>query len=158
MIILFYGQPAAGKTTLADELYKRLQSFIKFTEYFHEYRFVRIDGDKWRDVTNNKDYSKEGRNNNLKGAFNMAIYLEKEGFIPILSFVTPYEEVRKYLRENSNQVVEIYLEYQGDRGRNERFAVDFEQPEGYDIKINTTYRSVSDCVDEVIDFCAKNFK
>ena len=158
MIILFYGQPAAGKTTLADELYKRLQSFIKFTEYFHEYRFMRIDGDKWRDVTNNKDYSKEGRNTNLKGAFNMAIYLEKEGFIPILSFVTPYEEVRKYLRENSKQVVEIYLEYQGDRGRNERFAPDFEEPQGYDMKINTTYRSVADCVDEVIDYCAKNFK
>lgn len=158
MIILFYGQPASGKTTLAEELYKRLQSFIKFTEYFHEYKFVRIDGDKWRDVTNNKDYSKEGRKNNLKGAFNMAKYLEKEGFIPILSFVTPYEELRKYLRQNSKQVVEIYLEYQGDRGRNDKFASDFEIPCGFDIKINTTHRTISDCVDEVIDFCGKNFK
>lgn len=158
MIILFYGQPAAGKTTLADELYKRLKSFIKFTEYFHEYNFIRIDGDKWRDVTNNKDYSKEGRNINLKGAFHMALYLEKEEFIPILSFVTPYEEIRKYLKENSTQLVEIYLEYEGDRGRNERFAKDFEVSDSYNLKINTTYRSISDCVDEVIEYCAKNFK
>jgi len=158
MIILFYGQPASGKTTLADDLYKRLQTFIKFTEYYHEYKFVRIDGDKWRDITKNKDYSKEGRVLNLKGAFNMAIYLEKEGFIPILSFVTPYEELRKYLKENSKQVVEIYLQYEGDRGRNEKFANDFELPQSPDVNINTTYRSVSDCVDEVIDFCAQNFK
>jgi adenylylsulfate kinase-like enzyme len=158
MIILFYGQPAAGKTTLADELHRRLQSFIKFTEYFHEYKFVRIDGDKWRDITNNKDYSKEGRNTNLKGAFNMALYLENEGFIPILSFVTPYDELRKYLKENSKHLVEIYLEYQGDRGRNDRFAKDFEVTDDYNLKINTTYRSVSDCVNEVIDYCAQNFK
>jgi len=158
MIILFYGQPGSGKSTLADELYKRLQTFIKFTEYYHEYKFMRIDGDKWRSVTNNKDYTKEGRNTNLKTAFDMAIYLEGEGFIPILSFVTPYEEIRKYLRENSKQVVEIFLDYQSDRGKNDKFATDFQLPYGCDIKINTTYRPVDDCVDEVIDFCARNFK
>ena len=70
---------------------------------------IQIDGDKWRDITKNKDYSREGRNRNLKGAFDMAIYLEREGYIPILSFVTPYEEYRKYLAENSNKLIEIYL-------------------------------------------------
>jgi len=158
MIILFYGQPAAGKTTLADELYKRLMGFIKFNEYFHEFKFLRIDGDKWRDVTKNKDYSKEGRNKNLKGAFDMALYLENEEFIPILSFVTPYDELRQYLKDNSNQLVEIYLEYEGDRGRNTYFAQDFEVPSSYDLKINTTYRTIGDCVDEVIEYCGKNFK
>ena len=77
MIVLLFGQPASGKTTLADKF-----------EYNNQ---IRIDGDRWRDITQNKDYSKEGRLKNLKGAFDMALYLEKEGFLPILSVVTPYE-------------------------------------------------------------------
>tara|TARA_R110000868_G_scaffold383654_2_gene650920 strand:+ start:767 stop:1264 length:498 start_codon:yes stop_codon:yes gene_type:complete len=165
MIILFYGQPAAGKTTLADELYSRLSTAI-YNLYstltnpieLTEFKFIRIDGDKWRDVTNNKDYSKEGRNLNLKGAFNMALYLENEGFIPILSFVTPYDELREYLKSNSKNLVQIYLEYEGDRGRNKNFAQDFEEPTDYNLKINTTYRTINDCVDEVVEYCGKNFK
>ena len=98
MIILFYGQPGSGKSTLADELYKRLQTFIKFTEYYHEYKFMRIDGDKWRSVTNNKDYTKEGRNTNLKTAFDMSIYLENEGFIPIsIQTLTKLSTIRIFL-------------------------------------------------------------
>jgi len=163
MIILFYGQPAAGKTTLADELYKRLTTavynlYATYPLELTEFKFIRIDGDKWRDITNNKDYSKEGRNLNLKGAFNMSLYLENEGFIPILSFVTPYDELRKYLKDKSQNLVQVYLEYEGDRGRNANFAKDFEETQDYDLKINTTYRSVEDCVDEVIEYCKKNFK
>ena len=63
MIILLFGQPASGKTTLANE----------FTEAYHKARidtdiwkdiyssmtsmyksFVLIDGDRWRDITQNK--------------------------------------------------------------------------------------------------------
>ena len=35
-----------------------------------------------------------------------------------------------------------------DRGRNGNFAKDFEETQDYNLKINTTYRSVEDCVDE----------
>jgi adenylylsulfate kinase len=101
MIILFYGQPASGKTTLADALVNQSNEYNKnYWDYF-----IRIDGDKWRDVTNNKDYSKEGRLTNLKGAFNMALYLELEGFTPVLSFVTPYEELRQYLQSKSENLI-----------------------------------------------------
>ena len=88
----------------------------------------------------------------------MSLYLENEGFIPILSFVTPYDELRQYLKDKSQNLVQIYLEYEGDRGRNGNFAKDFEEPKDYNLKINTTYRSVEDCVDEVIEYCKKNFK
>ena len=138
MIILFYGQPASGKTTLADKLNIDLK--------------IRIDGDKWRDVTKNKDYSKEGRLTNLKGAFNMALYLEKEGYIPILSFVTPYKELRQYLKQNANEVVEIYLKYSGDRGRNMNFAKDFEEDEEYNLCFDTSAESIEDCVIKIIHY------
>ena len=97
MVVLFFGQPASGKTTIADFFVDTIQ---KEGDYFYD--FIRIDGDKWRDITKNKDYSKEGRERNLKGAFDMAIYLETQDFIPVLSFVTPYEDMRKYLHQIIN--------------------------------------------------------
>ena len=89
MIILFFGQPASGKTTLAE---KYIDSVIEINITD---KFIHIDGDKWRVITSNVNYSKEGRLSNLKSAFDMAIFLEQEGFTPILSFVTPYSELRK---------------------------------------------------------------
>jgi adenylylsulfate kinase len=143
MIILFFGQPASGKTTLADELYSKIWQKTGFGT-------IRIDGDKWREITKNKDYSKEGRLRNLKGAFDMALYLEKDGYTPILSFVTPYEELRSYLKQNSAEFVEIYLTYNEDRGRNMNFASDFEEPTNYNLKLNTSETSINDCIINVL--------
>jgi len=149
MIILLYGQPASGKTTIADALVP-----------FFPHNTVRIDGDVWRDVTQNKDYSKEGRVRNLKGAFDMAIYLERCGFISLMSFVTPYDELRQYLCDKSNEFVEIYLSYSGDRGRTDYFAKDFEEPKTDCLRIDTSVKGVDECVSEVIDYIkskTKNF-
>jgi adenylylsulfate kinase-like enzyme len=144
MIILLYGQPASGKTTLSNELMKN----------YEKKDAIQIDGDKWRDVTKNKDYSKEGRNRNLKGAFDMALYLEREGYIPILSFVTPYEEYRKYLLDNSAKLFEIYLFYNEDidRGRNMNFAKDFETPRRNFLSLNTSAFTIEQCVNEIVNY------
>jgi len=140
MIILLYGQPASGKTTLANRLSEDL--ILPFCFY------IKIDGDRWRDVTQNKDYSKEGRIRNLKGAFDMALYLEKEGFTPILSFVTPYQELRSYLSENANKLYQIYLKYSEDRGRNMKFANDFEEGE-CDLILDTSAYSIDECISKI---------
>ena len=150
MIILFYGQPASGKTTLADQFYEN--ALLEKPVFF-----IKIDGDKWREITKNKDYSKEGRINNLKGAFNMALYLEDLGFTPVLSFVTPYRELRRYLRENAKGLVEIYLKYSGDRGRNMNFATDFEVhvDDEYSLCFDTSVKSINECTNEIIEFVKK---
>jgi len=148
MIVLLYGQPASGKTTIANAFIEDKQ----ISEFF--WSFIRIDGDKWRDVTQNKDYSKEGRVKNLKGAFDMALYLEKEGYTPILSFVTPYQELRNYLKDNAKDLIQICLEYNEDRGRNDRFASDFELSEN-DFKINTSIFNINECVCKLKDLFFK---
>lgn len=140
MIILLYGQPASGKTTLANRLSE--EYILPFCFY------IKIDGDRWRDVTQNKDYSKEGRLRNLKGAFDMALYLEKEGFTPILSFVTPYQELRNYLYENANKLYQIYLKYSEDRGRNMKFANDFEEGQ-CDLILDTSAYSIDECISKI---------
>jgi adenylylsulfate kinase-like enzyme len=142
MILLLFGQPASGKTTLAELLNLMSKS-------------ISIDGDKWRDITENKDYSKEGRIRNLKGAFDMALYLEREGLFPILSFVTPYEELRKYLNDKSEQLVQIYLTYSGDRGRNNFFAKEFDEPCGEYLHLNTSEISINDCLTKIKEYVAE---
>lgn len=140
MIVLLYGQPASGKTTLADLL---VPHFPPNT--------MRMDGDVWREITQNKDYSKEGRMRNLKSAYDMAIYLSRNGFVSLMSFVSPYEELRQYLRDNSN-LIEIYLTYETERGRTNYFAKDFDVPQKYDLHINTSELSIDECRNKIIEY------
>jgi adenylylsulfate kinase-like enzyme len=59
MIVVFYGQPSSGKTTLA----KLLQETI-FLQ--NQPTPVIIDGDEIRSIFKDTDYSKDGRLKNLK--------------------------------------------------------------------------------------------
>jgi len=145
MIILFFGQPASGKTTLANALYDEIWGESGGAA-------VRIDGDLWREITKNTDYSKEGRVRNLKGAFDMALYLEILGYTPILSFVTPYDELRQYLKDNSKKLIEVYLEYSEDRGRTEYFAKDFEIPTIECLRMNTSELSIDECLNKISEY------
>ena len=49
------GQPASGKTTLAKLLLNKLKN------QYGENIFLNIDGDDLRDLFQNKDYSRKGR-------------------------------------------------------------------------------------------------
>lgn len=164
MIILLFGQPASGKTTLANEFMEAYHKaridtdiwkdiYLTMTSMYKS--FILIDGDRWRDITKNKNYTKEGRIDNLKQAFNMALYLEKEGYTPVLSFVTPYEELRQYLRDNSIKLAEIYLTYSEDRGRNNYFSSEFEKPLGEYLHLETSTLSISDCVTKISKYVAE---
>lgn len=144
MIILFFGQPGSGKTTLASELEK----VININCPPHQ-KTKWIDGDQWRELTKNKDYSREGRMLNLKGAFDLAIDLESQGYLVILSFVAPYQQLRNYLKENSRQLIQIYLTYDEDRGKNKFFAQDFEAPQDVTLIINTSTRTVEESIEDI---------
>lgn len=115
MIYLLYGQPASGKTVLGRKLASHL-----LTTYH-------IDGDEFRAMFSNKNYGKEGREENIRSANAVATYLNKtqEGDV-VLSLVNPYENLRKELKENnSRQVLEIHLT--SSRGlRKEYHVEDFE--------------------------------
>lgn len=148
MIILFFGQPASGKTTLADKFFDVVGSEKQLNN------MIRIDGDVWRDLCKNKDYSKEGRIANLMSAFTTAKFLDNNGFNPVLSFVTPYEELRQYLMDG-NEVLLIHLNYLHlveDRGRNMNFAKDFEKTNSECLKLNTSLLNVDMCVDKCIEY------
>ena len=131
MIYVLYGQPGSGKTSLG----KLLASYL-------DTPFI-IDGDEFREMFANKNYGREGRDENIKNANAVATYLNKKaiggnwaaGYCRdeddgikgltisnqthvVVSLVNPYENLRKELKSNNhNQIVEVLLKSNRDLRR-----------------------------------------
>lgn len=136
MIIVLFGQPHSGKTTLAQQL------------EFEELYDYHIDGDHLRTMFKNTNYSKEGRINNLNRASDIATYLHYNGNDVIMSLVYPYKEARDYLNSLVPDVKWVYLHYAGERGREEFHVKDFEFQylEEKVLQLNTSRWSIEECI------------
>ena len=147
MIIVLFGQPHSGKSTLANEILARTTSFIN------------IDGDELRKLFVNKDYSREGRIKNLNRASDIAHFLNSIRNNVILSLVYPYKEARDYLNSLTKDVAWVYLHYTGERGREEFHVKDFELDllEEKVLSLNTSTTSLEDCL-KIIDEYVRNHK
>ena len=140
MIIVLFGQPHSGKTTLANAIKEQQDVEI-------------IDGDKLRDIFQNKDYSKEGRIKNLNRASDIAHYISSTGKDVILALVYPYKEARDYLRSLTSEVKFVYLTYEVDRGRENFHVKDFEYPEEDEaLYLNTEWIEIKECINEIISY------
>jgi adenylylsulfate kinase-like enzyme len=138
MTTVLFGQPCSGKTTLANQLK---------ADYY-------IDGDHLRNMFKNKDYSKQGRINNLNKASDIATYLHYNGQDVVLSLVYPYKEARDYLNSLVADVKWIYLVYEKvdgqERGREQFHVSDFEYPTNAEaLYLNTTWLTEEECINEI---------
>ena len=133
MIYNFIGQPHSGKTTLA----RHLRTALRIN---NEHRLVyMIDGDKLRDLFQNKDYSEVGRRKNIERAYSIARYIQDLNPFNdvIISVVSPFIDLREELKE-ATEVIEIYLHTTNIRGRENFHVVDFEKPITNYIDLDTT--------------------
>ena len=127
MIYYIVGQPHAGKTTLSKLL----------KQHLFPQNIIQIDGDDLRDIFQNKDYSEEGRRNNIKRAQDIAMFLNAKGIDVIISLVSPYKDLRDDLKCKSD-VTESYGHTYYIRGRENFHFENYEQPTENYIDIDTT--------------------
>lgn len=142
MIYWFTGQPGAGKTTLAKELVKYLQSSQRNVHH--------IDGDDLRDIFKNKDYSEAGRRKNIELAQNIAKFLSIKNNDVIVSLVSPFKDQRDDFKKDMLNVVEIYVHTTEERGREGFHVSDYQQPTDKFIDIDTTGKRVDESFIELI--------
>ena len=136
MIIALFGQPHCGKSTLANEL-----------------KGHNIDGDKLRELFKNKNFTREGRIQNLNRASDIAHYLNSGGTDVVLSLVYPYKEAREYLNSIADNVAWIYLIYEGERGRENFHVGDFEIPENEQVlHLDTSKLTIEECTLKIQEY------
>lgn len=140
MIIVLFGQPHSGKSTLANILTTQLPA-------------DNIDGDALRELFVNKDYSKQGRITNLNRASDIAHFLNSKNnpySHVVLSLVYPYKEARDYLNSLTKDILWVYLTYEDIRGREGFHVSDFDIPTFEEVlSLNTSQLSIEECINKI---------
>ncbi len=165
-IIWFTGLSGAGKTTIAEAVYKKIQAQGIKVEH--------LDGDKIREIFPKTGFSKEDRNRHIKRVGYLASMLEKNGISVVASFISPYKESRDFNRNLSENFREVYvstplevceqrdlkgLYAKARKGEITQFTgIDdpYEIPEHPEITVDTSNQTVEESVKEVMD--QLNFK
>ena len=118
-IILIMGLPGAGKTTLANELDKLIES-------------KRLNADEIRRAANDWDFSEEGRKRQAKRMADAALKLKNEGNNVIADFICPTPEARKLFPADYIVWVDTIK-----KGRFEDTNQMFVKPEKFDCHVTT---------------------
>ena len=113
------GLPGAGKTTLANELAKLIES-------------KRLNADEIRRAANDWDFSEEGRKRQSKRMSDAALKLKNEGNNVIADFICPTPEARKIFSADYIIWVDTIKE-----GRFEDTNQMFVKPENFDFHVTT---------------------
>ena len=145
MIYWLTGQPGSGKTTIAKELC-RLGRVGLHSNWFN------IDGDDIRNLFNNKDYSEQGRRNNVELAQQIAKYLNTQGKYVVVSLVSPYKDQRDEFKEKMGvDLKEIHIHTNEIRGREQFFVENYQAPTENYLYICTDNITVKECVQKILN-------
>ena len=152
MVYWFTGQPAAGKTILANLLKDYLESKVNKKDPNKRYKIYRIDGDDMRELFSNKDYSIKGRVENVGTAQRIAHYLHNQGEDVIVSLVAPYLDQREDFKTLlGNNIKEIYVHTSEARERDHWKAIAYLGPQENFIDIDTTEDTPEESLQKIID-------
>ncbi len=97
----FTGLPLSGKTTIADLVYEELRKL--------QVPIERIDSRDIRDLVPGIGYTRKDRNRHMRRIGHLIRTLQKNSVSTVASFVSPYRESRKVIREMVKNNVVIYI-------------------------------------------------
>ena len=163
----FTGLPLSGKTTLADKVYDELRKL--------DIPLERLDSKDIRDVVPDIGFSREDRNRHMKRVGHLIKTLQNNSISTVASFVSPYRESRKAIREMVKNNVVVYVkadiktcqqrDYKGVyqkalNGELQNFTgVNdvYEEPQHAEIIIDTDKTSVDEAVKEIVRYIKKKY-
>ena len=163
----FTGLPLSGKTTIADKVYKELEKL--------QIPIERIDSKDIRELIPNIGYAREDRNRHIKRIGHLIKTLQNNSISTVASFVSPYRESRKAIREMVKNNIVVYIkanietckqrDYKGVyekaiKGELQNFSgVNdvYEEPQHAEIAIDTDKIDVDGAVKVIIKYIKKNY-
>jgi len=163
----FTGLPLSGKTTIADKVYTELEKLHIPIE--------RLDSKDIRDLIPNIGFTREDRNRHMHRIGFLIQKLQKNAISTVASFVSPYKESRKAIREMVNNNIVVYVkadietckkrDYKGVyakamRGELENFSGvndTYEEPQHAEIIIDTDKMNVDEAVELIVNYVKKHY-
>ena len=165
--IWFTGLPLSGKTTIADKVYEKLKKL--------DIPIERIDSKDIREMFPNAGYTREERNRHIKRIGHLIQTLQKNSVSTVCSFVSPYKESRKMIREMVKNNVVVYAkanietckkrDYKGVyekalKGEIQNFtgiSDVYEEPKHAEIVIDTEKINPDEAVDIIFKYIKKHY-
>ena len=163
----FTGLPLSGKSTIADRVYQELEKM--------QIPIERLDSKDIRDVVPNIGFTREDRNRHMHRIGHLIKTLQNNSISTVASFVSPYRESRKAIREMVQNNVVVYIkadietcksrDYKGSyekalKGEYQNFTgIDdiYEEPQHAEIVIDTDSLSVNKAVIVIVEFIKKKY-
>jgi adenylylsulfate kinase-like enzyme len=153
MIYFFTGQPGAGKTTIS----KKLHRFLKTDKRNWRKNVFHLDSEDLVELTKNKDFTKEGRRNNIKSASLIIEFLHNNDCDIVVSMIAPYRDLREELKDKfaEGDYQEIFVHTDAPRDRDHYKLYDYECPQINFIDIDTTKDSPDTSFSKLINHLNK---
>lgn len=158
----FTGLPLSGKTSIANRVYEKLEAF--------DLPLERLDSKDIRDVVPDIGFTREDRNRHMHRVGHLIKTLQNNSISTVASFVSPYRESRKAIREMTENSIVVYVkadiesckardykgkyakaiagEYQNFTGVNDVY----EEPQHAEIIIDTDKVSIEEASDIIVKY------
>jgi len=161
-VLWLTGLSGSGKSTLADKVYECLLRTGR--------RVEKLDGDVMRGLFPSTGFTKQDRDEHIKRIGFVASLLERNGVIVVASFISPYRDTRRFVRNMCGNFIEVFVSASLDEcekrdvkglyekaraGHIKNFTgIDdpYEEPENAEIVVSTDSQTVEDSVDQIVDY------
>ena len=163
----FTGLPLSGKTTIADRVYEELEKL--------QIPLERLDSKDIRELIPSIGFNREDRNRHMYRIAHLVKTLQHNSISTVASFVSPYRESRKTIREMVKNNIVVYIkadiesckkrDYKGVyekaiKGELQNFSGIndvYDEPEHAEITIDTDKMSVEEAVEVIVAYVRRHY-